>query len=955
MSRTLGIVVLLAALASVGYLLLQPSGGPEAGTVVDGGAANEAPGAVTGPDGRPGTAADAAARGAPVLAAAGRRPERVGRGSVTVHVARARGTTPVVGAALTLTGAGYGGEVVRATATTDATGLASLAGVPAGVGYALRVDAAKDGVVTRPDVEVRAGRATDVGTVLVGAVVGIEGRVVDEKGDGVAGADVRALVSFENPMEMLANVFEMFTSMGREPTPLSKTTSGADGRFVLADVPPGPVVVRAVAPGRRMATAKVKADAEQPPAPLTIKLERGADVAGVVVGERGAPVEGATVAILRTEGAGDEMMDWMSRRIFAVTGAGGRFEAIVEPETKGYRAIVEADGYPTTIGPAFAAGAKDVRIVLERGADLEVTLLTEGDDQPVVGATVSLMVGNIEAPEDSTESGAMPSAVTDAAGVARIPARPGAVQMLLVMAPGRDFLMAGARGAMGPDQGGLAGDVPKELTAGNTAKTTLRIKTAVVVTGTVRAGDGTPVVGCEVRSLSFFVGADKAAHPTDADGVYKVPVTSMFGNAGAMLAFRAPGFVTETTNITIDDAARKAGSLTHDVKLKRAATLRGRVTASDGKPVVGAKVSVEGGGGFGLEEMMGAGRDVRTGKDGAYLLEGVGPSGESSNPFVQPTRVTARVTREGPADETKRVSHVLVEAEGFVAARSEAVAVREGAQVDVPVVRLSRGATIRGVVFGPDRRPVPGAKVEVLVEAADPKGPQFSFTMGRGGLRSGQRTLTTDAEGRFEAPACEVGTATMTASAAGAAASRRTVKLETEDAEVPVSVELRTANRIEGVVLDEAGKPVKGVRVSVEGGLVGRDGDDAYVAAESAMTKVDGRFVLEGLPSGTVTLAAFEAAYRPFQTPAATGAPVELRLVARSAADARRLQEIQAELAEVSQRFMTAKDDKEREAIQKRLMELSREQQRLQGDGSRAPAVDDGPAEVEVSPPTRAR
>ncbi len=393
MPRALGIVVLLAALAGVGWFVFRPTEGPEAGTVADGGAGNEAPGTVTGPDGRPVTAADAATRGAPMLAAAGRRPERVGRGDVTARVARARGATPVDGATVTLTGTGYGGEAVSFTATTDPTGLASLAGVPAGVGYALRIDAAKDGAVTRPDIEVRAGRTTDVGTVLVGAVVGIEGRVVDEKGDGVAGADVRALVGFENPMEMLANVFEMFTSIGREPTPLAKTTSGADGRFALADVPPGAGRrARRRAAGRRMATAKVKADAETPPAPVTLKLERGADVAGVVVGDRGAPIEGATVAIMRTEG-GDDMMDWMSRRIFAVTGAGGRFEAILEPETKGYRGIVEADGYPTTIGPVFAAGAKDVRIVLERGADLEVTLLTEGDDQPVVGATVSLMVG----------------------------------------------------------------------------------------------------------------------------------------------------------------------------------------------------------------------------------------------------------------------------------------------------------------------------------------------------------------------------------------------------------------------------------------------------------------------------------------------------------------------------------------------------------------------------------
>ena len=67
----------------------------------------------------------------------------------------------------------------------------------------------------------------------------------------------------------------------------------------------------------------------------------------------------------------------------------------------------------------------------------------------------------------------------------------------------------------------------------------------------------------------------------------------------------------------------------------------------------------------------------------------------------------------------------------------------------------------------------------------------------------------------------------------------------------------------------------------------------------------------------------------------------ELRVSARSAADARRLEEIQKELGEVGQRYMTAKDDKEREAIQKRLMELSQEQQRLQGDGPVAVPVDD--------------
>lgn len=940
MARALAIVVLLAALGGAAFYFLRPGGGPEAGgSADDGGPAADAPGAVVGPDGRPVAGGEAASRGAPTLAATGRRPERVGQGTVRVHLARARGATNVAGAAVTLTGTGWGGEVVRATATSDAAGLASLAGVPAGQGYALRVDAAQDGAVTRPDVEVRAGRTTDLGTVLVGAVVGVEGRVVDEKGDGVANADVRALVGFENPMEMLSNLFEMFTSMGREPTPLSKTKSGADGRFTLVDVPPGPVVVRADAPGRRMATVKVKADAETPPAPVTLRLEPGADVAGVVVGDRGVPIEGATVAIMRTEG-GDDMMDWMSKRIFAVTGAGGRFEAVVEPGAKGYRAIVEADGYPTTVGPAFAAGAKDVRIVLQRGAELAVTLLTEGDDKPVAGATVSLMVGDIDAGEGSEESGAMPSAVTDAEGVARIAARPGKVQMLLVMAPGRDFMMMSPRGGMGGDMGGLAGDVPKDLTAGRPAEVTLRIKTAVVVSGTVRASDGTPVAGCEVRSLSFFGGAGKAAFQTDAEGAYKVPVTAMFGNAGAMLSFRAPGYVAETANVTIDEAARKAGTLTHDVKLKRAATLRGRVVDPDGKPVAGAKVSVEGSA-FGLEQMMGGATTVLTAKDGAYVLEGVGPSGESSNPFEpRPARRVGDADDDEPRlDGKPRGSVVVVEAEGFVEGRSEGVVVKEGAQVAVPTVKLSRGATIRGTVMGPDRRPAAGAKVEVSIVAADATGPRMRFRMN--GVDTGQRTVTSDKEGRFEVPACQVGTATLTVSTAGAAPSRRTVKLESEDASPTVTVDLRPAVRLEGVVLDDTGKPVKGVRVAIEGGLVGLEGDDAYVPEESATTKDDGRFVLDGLPSGTVNVAAYGSSYRPLKTTAATGAPVELRVSARSAADARRLQEIQKELGEVSQRFMTAKDDKEREAIQKRLMELAEEQQRLQGDGPVVMPVDD--------------
>jgi hypothetical protein len=118
--------------------------------------------------------------------------------------------------------------------------------------------------------------------------------------------------------------------------------------------------------------------------PLTLRLEGGAAVAGVVVDGAGAPVAGATVAMLST-GNGEDPGEFLYGRIFATTDPKGAFKAWVGRGEKKLRAIVDAQGFPATITPEFAAGASELRFVLLAGASVDVSVVAADDGAPVSG------------------------------------------------------------------------------------------------------------------------------------------------------------------------------------------------------------------------------------------------------------------------------------------------------------------------------------------------------------------------------------------------------------------------------------------------------------------------------------------------------------------------------------------------------------------------------------------
>ena len=948
MARKLGLVlVVVAVLAAVVWLLGGTEGIFGTGRGTDGdGAGADAPNEAAGPEAS--GAVEGTERDRPAVLGT-RRPERRGVGSLYARIEDAK-EAPISGAAVRVTGTGHGGEGGARDASSDEEGVVVVPSVPAGEGYAVRVEAKGQPPVTVEDVEVRAGRRKDLGKILVGARASLTGRVVDEKGAAVAGADVRAFRAPENLFEFFGNMVEMFVTLGREPTPLAKATSDSDGRFTLPDLPPGAVVVRATTSKHRTGFEDATMTAEGPAeGPLTIRLDPGAVVAGIVVDAAGAPVSGATLAILSqgedAEAGERNALDFFTRRVFVATDAKGAFATRVAEGAKALRAVVEVAGFPTTMSREFAAGDTAVRIVLARGAVLEVTALDAATGRPVAGAQAVAMVSEGKSIEAKESGGGILYGVTDDRGVVAFATGPGHVEMLVVQHPSYAGVMTVPRQeqamrAMGSPLSGDDADVPKEIKAGETARATVRLKSGVRLVGRVTDGTGAPIAGVEVKAISFMGGGGGTPGRTDAEGNYVLQgLSGMTFQAPAMVAYRAPGWVpsTETINLTPDVVA--AGEARQDVKLQRAATLRGRVLDEASKPVVGARVRHTGtGSGFDLEAMLGNAGSV-TDAQGVYVLTGV-PSGDgdADAPHVA-------VAGDDGGEMMRRMAamnalRVAVTAEGFVPGQSAPVKVREGEEVEVPAIRLSRGVVARGVVRLPGGRPAAGARVESRL---DPEaGPGDVAEMVRVTMSTGRasRTVRADAEGRFEVAGLAPGTLTLVARAEGSAPSRRKAKVGTEPLEVEVF--LRSASDLAGRVHGSDGRPLAGAAVTVEGDLAGLEGDEAYVEHARAVTDPEGRFTLTALPPGSVTVVVRADGHQKAKLAAVPGgAPLDVRLEAR--AGKRPLADIQKDIQTVSMEMAGAKDDDTRQAAQRRLMELMQE---MQEDGEDGALVE--PVEVEV-------
>lgn len=159
--------------------------------------------------------------------------------------------------------------------------------------YDLKVERRGFAPLRRAGVEIASTPATDLGVVTLLRGAALEGTVRDRQGAPVAGAEIAALpvrgrMSMEHPP--------------LPPEPQLRARTGADGRFLLADLRPGRRYdLRIVHPGHPPAEAM----GVQAPTlvPLDIELATARSASGRVLGPSGEPVVDASVLLVQDDRA----------------------------------------------------------------------------------------------------------------------------------------------------------------------------------------------------------------------------------------------------------------------------------------------------------------------------------------------------------------------------------------------------------------------------------------------------------------------------------------------------------------------------------------------------------------------------------------------------------------------------------------------------------------------------
>ena len=493
------------------------------------------------------------------------------------------------------------------------------------------------------------------------------GIVVDEAGQPVAGARLKASPQAGLRFQRSAAVW----SSG------GFARSAASGRFRLSSLAAG-VAYDLRAEREGFAPSRVELPARQAGAPapdLRVVLHPGGTAFGTVIDGRRRPVAGAEVSLRPSLPA-----DLMARarearnpeRIPATTGASGRFEMRNLPAGT-FDLTVRARGFAPITVPALAIpegkGATDLGTVQLAPGGAIHGVVVDPQGEPIADAEVQARGADRDGPvfrESRPGDVGTGSAVTAADGSFT----------LEDLAPGVALDVIATHPGYGP--GGAPGvAVPSE--------TPVRVVLQPVssVSGHVLGPDGKPVAGASValhespRRLggAFFQSPGRHLHEgvTDDEGAFAFADVAP---GPFQMSATAPGHQrAELRGLEVKPGQDLSGIA---IQLPAGATVEGRVTSTEGRPLADAQVVVADAtvnGMLGYSPFRGA-----TDDDGQYRIEGIPP---------------------GP--------HTLeASAEGYRRAVRDVEAAAEPRKVDF---QLDRGLEISGRVVDDGSNPIPDAEI----------------------------------------------------------------------------------------------------------------------------------------------------------------------------------------------------------------------------------------------------
>lgn len=436
-------------------------------------------------------------------------------------------------------------------------------------------------LVPRPELQVEGF------TIYLFPAVDYQGTVVDAAGAPVAGAAVRMLGAATGEQALA-------------PLPTGWVTD-ANGGFTFHA--PDDTVFEATA-GARIGRARLDGDVALTHR-MTIRLDRtdAADGAltGVVVDERGAPIDGALVRAVPTLPTGADAAARAAAQAdaravaFATTDDLGRF-ALRDLDRGPHDVIASADGLAAVTLPAVA-GERPLRIVLPAGAAL-TGQVRGGDGAPV--PVFTLLVYRVQGVDRALVAA---RSVVDGEGRFREPVLPGAYE-LVATAPG---WAASAPTTAAPDR-----DVTITLAAGATVRGTVVSRAtgaplayarvvreargggasaAPANAGTVTREDGGfELTGVPAGPVALFVAAGEH-HPRIAAGLVATDGATL-GPLTIDLAPLAPGEAPTLELVGIGvklsgdaDALRVDGVITGGGAEAAGLQAGDRIVAVDGQPV----------------------------------------------------------------------------------------------------------------------------------------------------------------------------------------------------------------------------------------------------------------------------------------------------------------------------------------------------------------------------------
>ncbi|HET9227505.1 MAG TPA: carboxypeptidase regulatory-like domain-containing protein, partial [Thermoanaerobaculia bacterium] len=279
-----------------------------------------------------------------------------------------------------------GGDDRKYEAVADATGRFEVRDLPAGT-FELTARGSGFAPLTVPGLAIpeAGGGGIDLGTVVLGPGVEIEGYVVDPNGQPVEGVEIRVAETEADPMAR-------YFSQGEEDEPAA--VSAQDGFFRVPDRSAGEIVdLDASRPGYAPAVAAgVQVPAEPP---VRLVLRPSAAVEGRTVDPDGKPVAGARVNIFPSDpmAVGGTRVFGASRARQAVSDDTGFFR--VEDVIPGsFELLAMAAGYQRSeLKNLEVRPGQDLRgteVVLMPGAVVEGRVLSPSG-QPLPGAEVGIV------------------------------------------------------------------------------------------------------------------------------------------------------------------------------------------------------------------------------------------------------------------------------------------------------------------------------------------------------------------------------------------------------------------------------------------------------------------------------------------------------------------------------------------------------------------------------------